>query len=91
MRYVYKLCDLHLPAENFTEAAFTLKLHADLLSWSGDPLPADERHREQPQWQRKEALYLRILKYFDQGKARTLLGLHRAPATKASSALSNIP
>ncbi|EEC15424.1 dedicator of cytokinesis protein, putative, partial [Ixodes scapularis] len=62
VRYVYKLCDLHLPAENFTEAAFTLKLHADLLSWSGDPLPADERHREQPQWQRKEALYLRILK-----------------------------
>ncbi|CAN8017065.1 unnamed protein product [Ixodes persulcatus] len=68
VRYVYKLCDLHLPAENFTEAAFTLKLHADLLSWSGDPLPADEKHREQPQWQRKEALYLRILKYFDEGK-----------------------
>ncbi|KAG0411435.1 hypothetical protein HPB47_011427 [Ixodes persulcatus] len=73
VRYVYKLCDLHLPAENFTEAAFTLKLHADLLSWSGDPLPADEKHREQPQWQRKEALYLRILKYFDEGKARTHL------------------
>ncbi|CAN7981546.1 unnamed protein product, partial [Ixodes pacificus] len=73
VRYVYKLCDLHLPAENFTEAAFTLKLHADLLSWSGDPLPADDKHREQPQWQRKEALYLRILKYFDEGKARTHL------------------
>ncbi|GIY19723.1 dedicator of cytokinesis protein 3 [Caerostris extrusa] len=33
VRYIYKLCELHLPAENYTEAAFTLKLHSDLLSF----------------------------------------------------------
>ncbi|RWS26001.1 dedicator of cytokinesis protein 3-like isoform X2, partial [Leptotrombidium deliense] len=34
IRYIYKLYDLHLPADNFTEAAFTLKLHSELLDWS---------------------------------------------------------
>lgn len=39
IRYIYKLCDLHIPAENYTEAAFTLKLHADSLSWTRNLLP----------------------------------------------------
>lgn len=30
-RYLYKLHDLHLLCENYTEAAFTLLLHAELL------------------------------------------------------------
>lgn len=30
-RYLYKLRDLHLDCENYTEAAFTLLLHAELL------------------------------------------------------------
>ena len=30
-RYVYKLCDLHLSVENYTEAAFTLLRRADDL------------------------------------------------------------
>ncbi|XP_064489712.1 dedicator of cytokinesis protein 3-like isoform X2 [Ornithodoros turicata] len=68
IRYIYKLCDLHLPAENYTEAAFTLKLHSDLLSWSDNMLRADEHYREQPEWQRREALYSRIIDYFDKGK-----------------------
>ncbi|XP_076363419.1 dedicator of cytokinesis protein 3-like isoform X2 [Tachypleus tridentatus] len=68
IRYIYKLCDIHLPAENYTEAAFTLKLHADLLSWSNCILPVDQRYREQQEWQRKEALYLKIIDYFDKGK-----------------------
>lgn len=68
IRYIYKLCDLHLPAENYTEAAFTLKLHSDLLSWSDTILRADDHYREQPEWQRREALYLRIIEYFDKGK-----------------------
>lgn len=40
IRYIYKLCDLHIPAENYTEAGFTLKLHADSLTWSRNLLPA---------------------------------------------------
>lgn len=39
-RYVNRLCELHIPAENFTEAGFALLLHAELLtvSYSGDEL-----------------------------------------------------
>ena len=43
LRYIYKLHDLHMPAENLVEAAFTLKLHADLLKWSNRTLHADLR------------------------------------------------
>jgi len=42
-RYVYKLHDLHVPVGNFTEAAFTLKLHAEELQWSNRNLHADIR------------------------------------------------
>jgi len=43
LRYVYKLHDLHVPVGNYTEAAFTLKLHADHLGWSNKVLHADLR------------------------------------------------
>lgn len=31
VRYVHKLCDLHLNCDNFTEAAYTMMLYAQLL------------------------------------------------------------
>ncbi|XP_015795969.1 dedicator of cytokinesis protein 3 isoform X2 [Tetranychus urticae] len=69
VRYIYKLCDLHIPAENYTEAAFTLKLHADLLNWSWNVMPRDALYSVEPlEWQRKESLYLAIIDYFDRGK-----------------------
>ncbi|XP_053200600.1 dedicator of cytokinesis protein 3-like isoform X2 [Panonychus citri] len=69
VRYIYKLCDLHIPAENYTEAAFTLKLHADLLNWSWNSMPRDALYSVEPlEWQRKESLYLAIIDYFDRGK-----------------------
>ena len=34
-RYLYKLRDLHRDCENYTEAAYTLLLHAELLQVSG--------------------------------------------------------
>lgn len=34
-RYLYKLRDLHLDCDNYTEAAYTLLLHASLLKVSG--------------------------------------------------------
>ncbi|XP_071039760.1 dedicator of cytokinesis protein 1 isoform X2 [Parasteatoda tepidariorum] len=72
IRYLYKLCELHLDCENYVEAAFTLKLHAKLLRWSDEPLsqllkndkhPTCETHREL-----KECLYYDIINYFDKGK-----------------------
>ncbi|XP_015607824.1 dedicator of cytokinesis protein 3 isoform X2 [Cephus cinctus] len=68
LRYIYKLHDLHLAAENYTEAGFTMKLYADQLSWGSTPLPPDHAHPQQPEWQRKELLYHQIIHYFDRGK-----------------------
>ncbi|GAB6029592.1 hypothetical protein CHUAL_005335 [Chamberlinius hualienensis] len=68
IRYIYKLRDLHIPAENYTEAAFTLKLHADQLSWSDRILPPEFNYPTQMEWQRKERLYLQIIDFFDRGK-----------------------
>ncbi|KAF4516778.1 hypothetical protein B566_EDAN004617 [Ephemera danica] len=68
VRYIHKLHDLHLPADNFTEAGFTMKLYADQLSWSSAPLPATPHFPAQPEWQRKELVYRQIIHYFDRGK-----------------------
>lgn len=73
IRYLHKLHDLHLPAENYTEAAFTMALYAEQLGWSDTLLPADPGHfPPQPEWQRKEQLYLTIINYFDRGKVNIL-------------------
>eukprot|EP00105_Crassostrea_gigas_P042991 XP_019927139.1 PREDICTED: dedicator of cytokinesis protein 1 isoform X1 [Crassostrea gigas] len=72
IRYLYKLCDLHMKCDNYTEAANTLKLHVGLLKWTDDGLdpmlqsgwyPAARTHREL-----KEYLYYDIISYFDKGK-----------------------
>ncbi|XP_034179814.1 dedicator of cytokinesis protein myoblast city isoform X2 [Osmia lignaria lignaria] len=72
IRYVNKLCELHLECDNYTEAAYSLKLHSQLLAWSDQPLPpllkshrylSCQTHREL-----KEALYNDMIEYFDKGK-----------------------
>lgn len=68
IRYIYKLRDLHLASNNYTEAGFTLHLHADLLDWKTTSLPPDQYYPAQLEWQRKEKLYLMIINYFDMGK-----------------------
>lgn len=53
--------DLHLQAENYTEAGFTLKLYADMLSWSMETLTfAPNDTVGQQEWQRKENLYKEV-------------------------------
>ncbi|KAM7389759.1 hypothetical protein PAMP_023717 [Pampus punctatissimus] len=69
IRYLYKLRDLHLEGENYTEAAYTLLLHSRLLKWSDDMCnPQFEIHGSQTQRQLKETLYDTIIDYFDKGK-----------------------
>lgn len=78
IRYVNKLCSLHLECDDFAEAAYTLRLHSELLSWSNNPLtpllrspsryPTCDTHR-----QLKEALYHDIIDYFDKGKVSNLI------------------
>ncbi|XP_063257401.1 dedicator of cytokinesis protein 2-like [Prinia subflava] len=72
IRYLYKLKDLHISYENYTEGAYTLLLHARLLAWSEEsnaaPVPAPHGLHLHTQRQLKEALYNQIIEYFDQGK-----------------------
>uniref|UniRef100_A0A3Q2DTW0 Dedicator of cytokinesis 1 n=2 Tax=Cyprinodon variegatus TaxID=28743 RepID=A0A3Q2DTW0_CYPVA len=72
IRYLYKLCDLHKECDNYTEAAYTLLLHAKLLKWSDEPCAAHLTQREgyhaTTQGQLKDQLYQDIIKYFDKGK-----------------------
>ncbi|KAM7411707.1 hypothetical protein PAMA_021609 [Pampus argenteus] len=69
IRYIHKLCDLHLQAEDFTEAAFTLLLYWELLQWEDRPLRDFLHYPCQSEWQRKENLSRKILHYFNKGKA----------------------
>ncbi|NXJ84132.1 DOCK2 protein, partial [Trogon melanurus] len=72
IRYLYKLKDLHVSYENYTEGAYTLLLHARLLKWSDEANTAPMQGAHSPhlrtQRQLKEALYNEIISYFDQGK-----------------------
>uniref|UniRef100_A0A8B9UT06 Dedicator of cytokinesis 5 n=1 Tax=Anas zonorhyncha TaxID=75864 RepID=A0A8B9UT06_9AVES len=60
IRYLYKLRDLHTDCENFTEAAYTLLLHAELLQ--------RDSYYVYSQQELKEKLYQEIISFFDRGK-----------------------
>uniref|UniRef100_A0A8C9UB20 Dedicator of cytokinesis 4 n=1 Tax=Scleropages formosus TaxID=113540 RepID=A0A8C9UB20_SCLFO len=68
IRYIHKLYDLHLKAQNYTEAAYTLLLYDELLEWSDRPLREFLNYPMQTEWQRKEYLHLTIVQNFDRGK-----------------------
>lgn len=72
IRYVYKLCDLHLESDDYTEAAYTLQLHTKLLEWSdcqlSPMLKSTKSHLHNTHRELKEALYNDIIEYFRKGK-----------------------
>ncbi|KAM9561851.1 dedicator of cytokinesis protein 1 [Salvelinus alpinus] len=72
IRYLYKLCDLHKECDNYTEAAYTLLLHAKLLKWSEEPCAAHLTQRDgyRPRLKDnvKDQLYQEIITFFDKGK-----------------------
>uniref|UniRef100_A0A803YG23 Dedicator of cytokinesis 5 n=1 Tax=Meleagris gallopavo TaxID=9103 RepID=A0A803YG23_MELGA len=82
IRYLYKLRDLHTDCENFTEAAYTLLLHAELLQWSEKPCVPHLLQRDSyyvySQQELKEKLYQEIISFFDRGKVSFcgVLGVH---------------
>uniref|UniRef100_A0A8C1H256 Dedicator of cytokinesis 5 n=1 Tax=Cyprinus carpio carpio TaxID=630221 RepID=A0A8C1H256_CYPCA len=82
------LRDLHLDCENYTEAAYTLLLHAELLEWSDKPcaphlIPWDGT-QGWTQQELKERLFQEIMCNLDKGKmwekaiemAKQLVKLH---------------
>uniref|UniRef100_A0A3B4GTI0 Dedicator of cytokinesis protein 3-like n=1 Tax=Pundamilia nyererei TaxID=303518 RepID=A0A3B4GTI0_9CICH len=70
IRYIHKLCDMHLQAENYTEAAFTLLLYWELLHWDERPLKEFLHYPAQTEWHRKEGLCRKVIHYFNKGKVR---------------------
>ncbi|XP_068171002.1 dedicator of cytokinesis protein 3 isoform X4 [Antennarius striatus] len=68
IRYIHKLCDMHLQADNYTEAAFTLLLYWELLAWEQRPLKDLLHYPAQSEWHRKEGLSRKVIHYFNKGK-----------------------
>uniref|UniRef100_A0A182VY32 Signaling protein n=1 Tax=Anopheles minimus TaxID=112268 RepID=A0A182VY32_9DIPT len=72
IRYVDKLYELHMEFDNFTEAAYTLKLHSNELNWDETPLSLllkSKRHYCCPTHRTlKEQLYRSMIDLFDKGK-----------------------
>ena len=69
MKYIYKLAELHGTVQNFTEAAFTLLLHAKDLEWNANEMVmAVDKYPAQSACERKEQLYMDAIELFDQGK-----------------------
>uniref|UniRef100_A0A3Q2QWG8 Dedicator of cytokinesis 3 n=1 Tax=Fundulus heteroclitus TaxID=8078 RepID=A0A3Q2QWG8_FUNHE len=68
IRYIHKLCDMHLQAENYTEAAFTLLLYWELLHWDERPVKEFLHYPAQTEWHRKEGLCRKVIHYFNKGK-----------------------
>ncbi|EMD32101.1 hypothetical protein CERSUDRAFT_59129 [Gelatoporia subvermispora B] len=72
IKYVHQLVNMHLQAQNYVEAALTLKLHADLHEWdlhTFAPPMEDLGLPQQSHFHRKETLCLLILDYLGKGKA----------------------
>ncbi|XP_038069209.1 dedicator of cytokinesis protein 3-like [Patiria miniata] len=67
-RYIYRLRDLHLESNDYTEAAFTLLVLATSLEWRDKLLQSDDKHPQQSEMQRKEALYHEIINLMDKGE-----------------------
>ena len=71
--YIYRLAELHKLSGNYVEAAFTLLLHAQLLQWSNTMLKKEGPYFRQSASDRKMALYMDIISYFDKGKVNITL------------------
>ena len=69
IRYVHELADLHIASQNFTEAAFALSLHADLITWTDDVIEEEVGMPRQSSFDRKEMIVGKMIEYFDRGKA----------------------
>ncbi|KAJ7386091.1 Dedicator of cytokinesis protein 3 [Desmophyllum pertusum] len=65
IRCINRLCDLHIAAENFTEAGITFLKHAELLKW---PETLDDSPDSLKDFQLKEKLYLDAIEFLDKGK-----------------------
>ncbi|KAK3103457.1 hypothetical protein FSP39_019400, partial [Pinctada imbricata] len=68
VRYIKKLYDLHLSAQNYVEAGLTLKLYAQILQFRDNMRKDELDYPQQAEWERKERVYLQVIDCFDKGK-----------------------
>jgi dedicator of cytokinesis protein 3 len=70
--YVHQLTEIQAQAKNFTEAGLALRLHADIYEWDPntmlEPLQ-DPPFPAQTMFERKEQIYFRMLKYYEEGQS----------------------
>ncbi|KAI5291989.1 hypothetical protein KEM55_008172, partial [Ascosphaera atra] len=72
IQYVHELAQSLLSANNHAEAGLALKFHADLYDWqSTKAVPAlrSPYFPDQLSCERKEALYVQMVRHFEEGKA----------------------
>ncbi|KAL7272558.1 Deoxycytidine kinase 1 [Rhizina undulata] len=72
IRYVHQLVTVQVEAQNYVEAGLSLQLHADLYQWEMNekvPALADPPFPPQTAFERREALFLEMIKYFEDGKS----------------------
>ncbi|KAI9279137.1 hypothetical protein BY458DRAFT_471271 [Sporodiniella umbellata] len=72
IKYVHQLVELHIESNSYVEAALTLRFHANLLLWdTTNKLPEvpDLKLPSQSSFERKEALYMKMISYLEQGNA----------------------
>lgn len=77
LRYVHRLYDLHVKAENHAEAAITIRMHADLLRWTGRTLHADLRYPSQVRGEREKLKFV-VINFFTSFSYQLLLTLYYA-------------
>lgn len=71
IRYVHQLAEVQSKQGNKTEAGLALALHAEQYTWDSVrvvPLK-DPAFPEQPSFERKEQLYFKMIKFFEEGAA----------------------
>jgi len=69
LKYAFKLSKMYEEAGQFTEAAFAVLLHADMLDWSDRLLPETSTSSAMSSSQRKQQLLNQAIGLFDRGKA----------------------
>lgn len=73
MKYVEILRQIHINSKNLVCAAHTLKLHAQLLTWTSEQMPYYLKHPSYPHlavhMDLKELLFIDIINYFTKGHA----------------------
>ncbi|KAK9474316.1 uncharacterized protein V1510DRAFT_411912 [Dipodascopsis tothii] len=72
IRYVHQMVQIQDDSGHYVESGLTLKLHAQIYPWSTEVVAPAIDYLDLPEesaFERRERLYLKIIKYFNTGKS----------------------